>query len=59
MEEHKNRIQQLKLLKLLKWLKLRTVGPDCKLAYILGKTVQDMILDSYFPQIASSQVTSF
>ena len=32
---------------------------DCKLVYILGKTVQDMVLDSYFRQIASSQVTSF
>ena len=32
---------------------------DCKLVYILGKTVQDMVLDSYLRQIASSQVTSF
>ena len=39
-------------------LKLRGVGLDFKLAYILGKTVQDMVLDSYFRQIASSQVTS-
>ena len=31
---------------------------DCKLVYILGKTVQDMVLDSYLQQIASSQVTS-
>ena len=32
---------------------------DCKLVYILGKTAQDMVLDSYLQQIASSQVTSF
>ena len=32
---------------------------DCKLVYILGKTVQDMVLDSYLQQIASSQVTLF
>ena len=38
-------------------LKLRAVGLDCKLVYILGKTVQDMVLDSYFQQIASNQVT--
>ena len=30
---------------------------DCKLVYILGKTVQDMVLDSYLRQIASGQVT--
>ena len=29
---------------------------DCKLVYILGKTVQGMVLESYFRQIASSQV---
>ena len=40
-------------------LKLRAVGLDFKLVYILEKTVQDMFLDSYFRQIASSQVTSF
>ena len=32
---------------------------DCKLVYILGKTVQDMALDSYHRQMASGQVTSF
>ena len=32
---------------------------DCKLVYILQKTVQDMVLDSYLRQIASGQVTSF
>ena len=32
---------------------------DCKLVYILGKTVQDMVLDSYLRQIASGRVTSF
>ena len=32
---------------------------DCKVVYILGKTVQDMILVSYLQQIASSQVTWF
>ena len=40
-------------------LKLRAAGFDCKLVYIVGKTVKDMVLDSYFRQIASSQVTSF
>ena len=40
-------------------LKLRAVGLDYKLVYILGKTVQDMVLESYFRQIASSQGTSF
>ena len=40
-------------------LKVRAVGLDCKLVYILGKTVQDMVLDSCFRQIASGQVTSF
>ena len=40
-------------------LKLRAVGLDCKLVYILGKTVEDMVLESYFRQIASSQVKSF
>ena len=40
-------------------LKLRVVELDCKLVYILGETVQGMILDSYLPQIAGSQVTSF
>ena len=39
--------------------KLRAIELDFKLVYILGKTVQDMVLDSYFRQIASSQVTSF
>ena len=45
-------------------LKLRTVElesraeqtSDCKLVYILGNA-QDMVLDSYLRQIASSQVT--
>ena len=32
---------------------------DCKLVYILGKPVQDMVLDSYLQQIASGQVTPF
>ena len=32
---------------------------DCKLVYIVGKTVQDMVLDGYLRQIASGQVTSF
>ena len=35
-------------------LKLRAV--DCKLVYILGKTIHDMVLDNYLRQIASSQV---
>ena len=39
-------------------LKLGTVGLNCKLVYIPGKTVQDMDLDSCFRQIASSPVTS-
>ena len=30
---------------------------DCKLVYTLGKTVQDMVLDSYVRQIAGGQVT--
>ena len=38
---------------------LKKLPFDCKLVYILGKTVQDMVLDSYFRQIASGQVTSF
>ena len=33
-------------------LKLRAAGLDCKLVYIVGKTVKDMVLDSYFRQIA-------
>ena len=32
-------------------LKLQAVGLDFKLGYILGKTVQDMVLDSYLRQI--------
>ena len=35
---------------------------DCKLVYILEKTIQDMVLDSYLymlQQIASCQVKSF
>ena len=32
---------------------------DCKLVYILWKTVQDMVLESYVRQNSSSQVTSF
>ena len=40
-------------------LKLRTVGFDSKLVYILGKIVYDMVMDIYFRQTASSQVTSF
>ena len=32
---------------------------DSKLVYILGKTDQGMVLDSYLRQIASSQLTSF
>ena len=32
---------------------------DFMLVYILGKIVQDMVLDSYLRQIASGQVTSF
>ena len=35
------------------FLKLRAVGLDCKLVYILGKTVQYVVLDSYLRQIAS------
>ena len=35
-------------------LKLQAVGLDCKLVYILGKTVQDMVLESYLGQIANS-----
>ena len=31
----------------------------CKLVYILGKTGQDIVLNSYLRQVASSQVTSF
>ena len=38
-------------------LKSRAVGLDCKLVYILGKPVQDRVLDNYFWQIASTQVT--
>ena len=37
-------------------LKLQAVRLDWKLVYILGKTFQDMVLDSYLQQIASSQV---
>ena len=32
---------------------------DCKLVYILGKIVQDMVLDSYLRQAAYGQVSSF
>ena len=32
---------------------------DCKLVHILGKIVQDMVLNSYLQQIASGQVTLF
>ena len=32
-------------------LKSRAVGLDCKLVYILGKPVQDRVLDNYFWQI--------
>ena len=32
---------------------------DCKVVYILGKPVQDMVLDSCLRQIASSQVALF
>ena len=32
---------------------------DGKLVYILGKTAQDKVLNSYLRQVASSQVTSF
>ena len=32
---------------------------DCKLVYILGKTVQDMVLDRFFQQIASDAVLKF
>ena len=38
-------------------LKLLAVGLDWKLVYILQKTFQDMVLDSYLQQTASSQVT--
>ena len=38
-------------------LKLRAVGLDWKLVYILQKTFQDMVFDSYLQQTASSQVT--
>ena len=31
---------------------------DCKLVYVLGKTVEDMVLDIYLRQIASSHVKS-
>ena len=40
-------------------LKLWAAGLDWKLVYILGKTVENIVLDSYFRQIASSQVTLF
>ena len=32
---------------------------DCKLVYILGKTVQDMVLDRFLRQIASDVVLKF
>ena len=32
---------------------------DRKLVYILGKTVQDMVLDRYLRQTASGRVTPF
>ena len=38
-------------------LKLLAVGLDWKLVYILQKTFQDMVLDSYLQQTASNQVT--
>ena len=39
------------------WTWKQTFG--CKLVYILGKAVQDMVLDSYLRQIASDKVTLF
>ena len=38
-------------------LRLWSVGLDWKFVYIPGKTFQDMVLDSYLHQIASSKVT--
>ena len=35
------------------WKQNWTQAFDCKLVYIPGKTVQDMVLDSYLRQIAS------
>ena len=32
---------------------------DCKFVYILGKTVQDMVLDRFLRQIASDVVLKF
>ena len=40
-------------------LKLWVIGLDCKLVYILGKTVQDMVLERFFRQIASDVVLKF
>ena len=40
-------------------LKLRAVELESKLVYIVGKIVEDKVLDSYLRQIASGHVTSF
>ena len=47
----------LLLLKLQTFVEKQTF--DCKLLYILGKTVQDIVQESNIRQIASSQMTSF